>query len=310
MAQTVQRKTWIFVINNPTEEDGLDPHLCDYLIVAQEVGEDGTPHLQCFAHLKVKVRFNTFKNYVPRAHIEAAHGSDWQNRVYCCKGEQPKAEWDELKSKGPNYGLNAVFEEYGDHIPTAPKEKDTTYAEALDAPTVQEGLSIVKAKRPRDYCLNGEAIERNLKNNKKACYVAKYKPEDFNRGLLSLEKSTLICGATKMGKTHFACAHFKNPLVVSNFEKIKKLTPDNDGIIFDDMSFRHWPPETVIHLLDQDFERQFKVLYGTTTIPANTPKIFTNNLHNPFYKDCETELSQIDAIEGRLNRVIVLGKLY
>ncbi len=301
MAQPTPVKCWTITLNNPMGrnrgfgndddfERMFNPDLMFYMIKGNEIGKEGKKdHWQIYLHLKVKVRFNTIKGLCYRGHIEKAKGSDWQNHVYCSK--------------------DGVFSEWG-QIPNEPKEKDTTYEEALAAPTVEQRLALVKEKRPRDYCLHGESIERNLKNHKKSVYVAKYKPEEFNRELLTLDKSTLICGQTNTGKTHFACAHFKNPLVVSNFEKVKKLTPDHDGIVFDDMSFRHWPPETVIHLLDQDFERQFKVLYGTTTIPANTKKIFTHNLDNPFYKECDLSLEQIEPIERRLNRVIVLGKLY
>ncbi len=307
--QDTMVKCWTLTINNPTDEDQINPDLCVYMIQANEIGEDGTKHWQMFLHLKVKIRFSTMKKICPRGHIEKAQGSDWRNRVYCSKGEQPKEEWERMKENGPNYGKNASILEWGT-IPKAPKEKDTTYEEALDANTIEEGIKVVKDKRPRDYCIHGEAIERNLKRHKNKKFVPKYTMEQFSRGPLTLEKSTLICGDTNCGKTHFACAHFKNPLLVSHIDKVKTLSADNDGIIFDDMSFRHWPPEAVIHLLDQDFDREINVRYNTAFIPANTRKIFTHNSENPFYNTETTSVEQQLAIERRLNRTIIIGNLY
>lgn len=306
-------KCWTLTLNNPPVIYGsitclIPEATVQYMIQGNEVGESGTPHWQIYVHLKTKVRFATVKALVPNAHIEKAKGNDWQNKLYCSKGEQTHAEWEELRDAGPNYGKNAVVNEWG-IPPKAPKDKDTTYEEALDAPTVEAGIAVVKTKRPRDYCLYGDAIERNLKRHKKPCYKPKYTAADFIRPPLTLEKSTLICGSTNCGKSHFALSHFTNPLLVSHIDHLKNLSSDNDGIVFDDMSFTHWPPESVIHLLDQDIERQINIRYTTATIPANTRKIFTHNKENPFYKE-DTDLEQQLAIERRLNRVVILGKLY
>ncbi len=286
--QDIARKCWVFTVNNPVPTDMVSPELCDYMIVGLEIGDEGTKHLQGYVRLKTKIRMKSMKKLLPRAHLEPAKGTDWQNRVYCSK--------------------DGDFTEWG-KTPKEPKEKDTTYEEALDAPTVEEGIKVVKAKRPRDYCLYGETIERNLKRHKKQHFVSKYKLEDFNREPIILDKSTLICGDTNCGKTHFASAHFKNPLFVRHIDKLSSLSTDNDGIIFDDMSFKHWPPEAVIHLLDNEHDSDINIRYKTAFIPANTPKVFTHNEENPFYK-LDTSLEQQLAIERRLNRVIVLGKLY
>ncbi len=283
------RTCWCFTINNPLPTDMINPDLCAYMIVGQEIAPDtGTPHIQGYVRLKLKVRHNGMVQLLPRAHITAAKGTDWQNHVYCSKDME--------------------FTEWGS-IPHQPKEKDTTYEEALAATTVEEGLKVVRTKRPRDYCLYGETIERNLKRHKKAKFIKKYKLEEFNRPSLNLDKATLVCGETNCGKSHFAAAHFENPLFVRHIDKLKTLCPDHDGIIFDDMSFKHWPPEAVIHLLDQEFDTDVNVRYNTAFVPAHTPKIFTHNDENPFYKlDVSTE--QQLAIERRLNRVIILNKLY
>lgn len=41
-------------------------------------------------------------------------GTIEDNLKYCKKGLQPKAEWLALKDKGPNYGINACFDDWGE----------------------------------------------------------------------------------------------------------------------------------------------------------------------------------------------------
>lgn len=125
-----------------------------------------------------------------------------------------------------------------------------------------------------------------------------------------LNKSTLFYGSSGLGKTHYALAHFKKPLFISHIDGLKQLSPDNDGIVFDDMSFRHWPVEAVIHLLDSDLARDLNVRYGTVHVPAGVKKIFTHNTSNPFYNDEMIDPEQKEAIERRLSRCHILMKTF
>lgn len=288
-------KCWCFTLNRPTSQETLDPDFVDYAIVGDEVGEGGTRHFQGYARFKKVYRLNQVKAILPRAHWEIAKGTPWQNFVYCSKDGQ----FMEIGTR-PTEPANAHKK----------KKKDTTYDEVRDSETVAEGLKIVRTKRPRDYFLHGETIERNLKRQKKTPYKGKFGLNDFNTTPMVLDKPCLLWGPSNVGKTQFACAHFTNPLVVSHIDRLKELSPDNDAIIFDDMSFKHWPVEAVIHLLDTELERQINVRYGTITIPANTTKVFTHNTRNPFYKDEEIGEEQKEAIERRLQRRQVINKLY
>jgi len=309
-----QRLCWSFTINNYDENDTFPDQLASYLIEAHELGESGTPHIQGYVQLKTPLTLNQMKQLCPTAHFEVARGTPFQNFLYCAKGQQTHDEWLELKELGPNYGKNAEFLEYGQR-PKAPinahkkKPKDTTYDEAIAAPTVREGMEIVQKQKPRDYCLHGDAIERNLRRTKKQAYTQEYALEEFNIPPLDLSKPVFLSGKARSGKTYFALAHFKNPLLVCHIDRLKELGPDHDGLVFDDMAFDHWPAESVIHLLDTNHERQIHVRYGTVTIPAKTKKIFTNNKLNIFYKfDADPE--QIVAIESRYTCVRVTTNLF
>lgn len=116
-----RRRDYCFTINNHTDEDTqllkkleLDPKL-RYLIYGEEVGENGTPHLQGYVYFHNAIGFSSLKKHLPRAHLEVCKGTPEQNIAYCSKdgltyeygdapiskkrqGERGKEFWDEQLS--------------------------------------------------------------------------------------------------------------------------------------------------------------------------------------------------------------------
>lgn len=82
--------SWCFTLNNPTAEEtaGIKEWDVQYLIFGQEVGAEGTPHLQGFVQFKARKRFNQVKGLMPRAHIEVARGRVPDNVAYCSKTDK------------------------------------------------------------------------------------------------------------------------------------------------------------------------------------------------------------------------------
>lgn len=288
----------------------MDKELTSYCIEAHELSASGVPHIQGFCHLIKPLTERQMHQIMPKAALFVTKSTDYQNYLYCAKGEQTHEEWESMKETGPNWGLRADFQEYGTR-PKAPgpshkkKPADSTYVEALAAPTTQEAMEIIKKRKARDYCLYGEAIERNIKRLRTAPPVSNshFKPEDFLEPLKwSQKQSMLFCGPSNIGKTQFALAHFKNPFFVDDLDNLAKFTTEFDGIVFDDMSFKHIPPTAVIHLLDWDCARSIRIRYKLAYIPANTRKIFTHNTQNPFYNDDIDEEQKV-AIERRFQRI-------
>ena len=114
-----------------------------------------------------------------------------------------------------------------------------------------------------------------------------------------------LWGPTNTGKTQWAAAQFERPLIVSAMDRLREFNKDeHDGIVFDDMSFKHLPRETQIHLLDYQTDRDIYCRYTNATIPAGTRKIFTSN--KPF---CEVFLND-PAIRRRCKKVKVEGNTY
>jgi hypothetical protein len=104
---------WLVVLNNWTDgEFQALKEWCEvntsYAILGQEVGENGTPHLQGYFILLRRRRLSDLKNTCSsRAHFEVARGSPQSNKRYCskdgavwergdCPGKPPKLTRDEL----------------------------------------------------------------------------------------------------------------------------------------------------------------------------------------------------------------------
>lgn len=84
-------KCWAFTINNYTDSiilslSSIVP-LVNYLIVGKEVGEKThTPHLQCYAEFKKKLRPLSL-GLTKSIHWEKAKGNRQQNEAYCKKDD-------------------------------------------------------------------------------------------------------------------------------------------------------------------------------------------------------------------------------
>lgn len=59
--------------------------LATYVVIGDEVGENGTRHLQGYAEFPNRLRFNQFRELLPNYHIEARRGDSTQASDYCKK---------------------------------------------------------------------------------------------------------------------------------------------------------------------------------------------------------------------------------
>ncbi|QOW18365.1 replication-associated protein [Pseudorasbora circovirus 2] len=110
-------KRWCFTLNNYGDEDlqniskVITPEMCEFAVVGQEVGEQGTPHLQGFVNLKQKKRLQQMKEMVgARAHLEPAKGTDLQNDEYCTKEGKTYLRIGEPSSQGKRSDLKEAVE--------------------------------------------------------------------------------------------------------------------------------------------------------------------------------------------------------
>ncbi|WP_445779030.1 hypothetical protein, partial [Shewanella sp.] len=78
-----------FTINNYSDHE-LNPlkewNQVSFLVYGKEIGENQTPHLQCYAEFNSSKKFTTIKKKIPRAHIEKRKGTAMEAAGYCKKG--------------------------------------------------------------------------------------------------------------------------------------------------------------------------------------------------------------------------------
>jgi len=88
--QVSPAKGWCFTLNNYTSEEvsllsSIVPQECDKYILAYEVGEEGTPHIQGWINFITKKRPMSVFKQIPRIHWEKSKGNIKQQADYCSK---------------------------------------------------------------------------------------------------------------------------------------------------------------------------------------------------------------------------------
>lgn len=201
---------WTFTLNNYTEAEVVLlkslvlTNQVKYIIFGYEVGENGTPHLQGYVELLKRIRLTGLKKIMPaRGHYSARLGTQQQAIDYCRKGEQSKKEWDELKTKGPNFGKNAKVIELG----VKQTQAGSTLSEKDNL--VQERLISMREKIKNGITEKDLYDEEPLMCARFPKYVSKclsWRKPAIRDNL----KVELHVGPTLSGKTHQAFARFPN----------------------------------------------------------------------------------------------------
>lgn len=105
-------RNFCFTLNNYEEEDinninNILKLSCNYIIFGYEIGKNGTPHLQGYAELYKKTRFESIKKMLPKAHIEPRKGTQDEALKYCQK-DKNFVEIGIKKDQGNRGDLNGV----------------------------------------------------------------------------------------------------------------------------------------------------------------------------------------------------------
>jgi len=205
-----QSKFWCFTINNPRSnyKDLNGIKNWEYMVVGNEVGENGTKHLQGFLAYKTRTKFSTIKNQIPMAHIEKMLGTPQQASDYCKK--------------------EGNFEEYG-VIPdyqggsTGGQKKAENYRKVIKQ-CEENDLEAVKGDNPALYFLHYSTVKR----------IAMDAPQANIKPLDKLENEW-IWGATGLGKSF--TARQENPgAYIKTHNKQWNQYNGEDNVIIDDLS--------------------------------------------------------------------------
>lgn len=274
----------------------------DYMtshIVAKELHEDGNEH------------FHVYWEGSKRYNIRRADYLDWN-----IGGETYHPKMEKVKSATK---VQRYCTKEDDYITNMEFNVDQRANELAKEGKINEALKYVIEHRPGAT----NQLERlkagyNIIANLHKTTTLQYTKEQFHE--MNLEnwnrqrKSLVIMGKPGWGKTQWAITClFKNPLIVRHMDKLKQFDPfSNDGIIFDDMNFSHYPRSARIHLLDVEVDTDINVKCSMVTIPAGTPRVFTTNetLRGVFYNEENDTFRWPDfAITRRICSIKITGTL-
>lgn len=178
-------KRWCFTINNPdsTKEWFLEKwkDLITYIVMGDEVGDSGTPHIQGFVIFKSNKRLSTCKQLHRQAHWEPAMGNNKQASDYCKKGDK-FVEWGEMPGDRGQDGGKANKQRYMTAVALAKEGR----IDEIDADLMVRHYSAWKNIRT-DFSNIPKAIDQDL------------------------QVGWWIYGESGTGKTHFVRNLLKDP---------------------------------------------------------------------------------------------------
>ncbi len=83
----MQRKYWMFTINNPADDRLPMKWDSTYIVYQKEKGKDGTVHLQGYVEFNARKRLSALKKVSKRAHWEIRRGTQEEAINYCKKDD-------------------------------------------------------------------------------------------------------------------------------------------------------------------------------------------------------------------------------
>lgn len=260
-----QSRAWGFVINNYTEADvalmlGWG-EIAKEIVASKEIAETGTPHIQGWIKFEAPKRFSKLKKMHSRANWYKAKSKN--AGIYCCKeGSDLIVCKKSMGAQGERADMDSIREQILEGVPEKQLWDEHFGSMVRYHKGINESKKWLCPKRKR----------------------GKFELCEFEWKNLELKKSTIIWGETGIGKTQFGLAHFENPLWVRHMDMLKDLTPDHDGIVFDDMAFNHLPRSTQIFLTDMDDDAHIHIRYTVAIIPSGMRRIFTcNNINGEIF---------------------------
>lgn len=117
MATDTQSRKWQITVNNPLDKGFTHDHIKEilsgmksviYWCMADEVGENGTPHTHIYLQGRGGINFSTVKKRFEGGHFEMAKGTALQNMQYVSK----TGKWEADRKK--ETCVDGTFEEWGE----------------------------------------------------------------------------------------------------------------------------------------------------------------------------------------------------
>lgn len=295
-------RAWCFTFNNHWAREPIDPSCWPnlrYAVYQEEIGENGTPHLQGYCEFNTPKRLSALKEILPEAHWERRRGTRDQARAYCMK--------DDTRIEGTDYQEIGDWSGGGQGART---ELAQISQMVLDGATEEE----IALAHPGSYMRYYRGINQFRLVTRPTFITPTYTLNQFSMPDFTTvvgSKPILLYGESGTGKTQFALAHFKTPLLVRHMDALAEFNSKvHDGIVFDDMSFLHMPVEARIHLLDMEEFSDIHIRYRTARIPAHTPRFFTHNTGDVFWTSTpEPNPKDPAQLAALVRRVEIVGPI-
>lgn len=212
-----KHRAYVFTLNNYTEEelDSIKELKYNYIIIGDEIGENGTPHLQGYVNFSSSTSFNTIKKACPRGHIEVAYATPRQNYEYCSK-QQIKYEDGTRPEPGKRSDLDKIKE----------------YIHETETPNMSDVI---------------DNIATSLQSIRLAETLLKYKEKPRREK----PQVSWYYGETGTGKTRQALEDYPNAYIKDNDNKWWEGYDAHETIVIDDLRHNTFEFNQLLRILDR-----------------------------------------------------------
>jgi len=282
----------------------------DVCWIGLELHRDGGHHFHAYLH------------FAPKLHARDSAVADIE-----VGGVSYHPNWSSVKS---SQAVKTYVKKDGDYLiwppdadpgeaPKSAKQVGKRCIELAVDGKVDEAIKYLREFDSGRWLVHGSSMEANLRRIAPSMEHPEFELDDFVnvpyeverwRDCEALTHSLVLVGESGWGKTALAKVLLGSGYVfVRHMDALKRhdlMSPYVSGIIFDDMSFRHWSCDHVKHLVDVAEESHINVKHSIAVIPKGLPRIFTANRADIFACGDATQADAV-AIDRRI-RVVVLDE--
>lgn len=249
--------------------------ILDWLI-AEETHEDGSPHLHCYLSLASKLTTRNARLF----DLENAEGELFHGNYQTCRS--PSSVQRYCQKEGSYLASENLSKRLAKSASEDLWKKARKAAREEGAEAAMSVLESGGGRIARDLCLYETALQRSFEGlspmHSHACARAL---TDFAMTWAWPEDLALILwGPTNVGKTTLACSLLPQSLLTRHLDTLATYSSTRyNGVIMDDMAFKHLHREAQIALVDTYFTTQIHVRYKVAVLPKGTRRIVTTNRH-------------------------------
>lgn len=260
-----------------------------WYIGQEETGSHGMPHIQLTFGFKNQRHLNALQKKLPDgANIQITENP--KSMIKYCSDENKRDGELYINGDVPNFDRKKH------------EELNLILQGAEDLGSYEDAMNVIKEHDLSYFINNQKKLAAYFGNVYAMPDKALYSPEQFNIKLIDFpeNKTVIFVGPTRIGKTQFALAHFKSPIIIRGKQDWCRFQADTtDGVVLDDIAFRKWVPETLLHTMECETAYTQDVKYGAVRIPAGLKKIVCINSMETFWPENILDCTK-EAIEARI----------